>query len=160
MIILGVDPGVADTGYGIIKFVGNQWDCLTFGTIKTSAQLALPQRLEIIYQQINQLIKQFKPQLAALEQLFFCKNTKTALMVGQARGAIIIALQKNRLPLHEFTPLQIKQAVAAYGRASKIQVQKMVQLILGLKKLPQPDDAADALAAAICAAHSLKINSF
>jgi len=153
-IILGLDPGIADIGYGIIKESDGKLSCLGYGTIKTSAKESLPVRLEVSYQELDKIIKKFKPQFAAVEQLFFNKNVRTALIVGQARGVSLLALTKNKLPIFEFTPSQVKQAVSAYGQASKSQVQKMVKLILQLDKLPQPDDAADALAAAICALNS------
>jgi len=156
--ILGIDPGIADTGYGIIKRdKSNNFHCLGYGSIKTNAKTELADRLEIINQEMTKVVKEFKPKLVAVEQLFFCKNVKTALIVGQARGVVMLTAKQNKVPLVEFTPLQVKQAVAAYGRASKMQVQKMVKLLLDLKVLPKPDDAADALAIAICAASSIKI---
>jgi crossover junction endodeoxyribonuclease RuvC len=157
-IILGIDPGIADTGYGIIeKDKSGNLSCLGYGSIKTKAKTELANRLEIINKELTKVIKEFKPKLIAVEQLFFCKNVKTALIVGQARGVVMLTARQNRISLVEFTPLQVKQAVAAYGRASKMQVQKMVKLLLNLKELPKPDDAADALAIAICAAHSNKV---
>jgi len=150
-IILGVDPGIADTGYGLIAEDRGQITCLAYGSIKTSAKLALIDRLEILHQELDRIIKKYRPEAAALEELFFNKNVRTALIVGQARGVILLTLKQHRLPLMNFTPPQVKQAVAAYGQATKKQVQKMVKLILKLKELPQPDDAADALAIAICA---------
>ncbi len=154
-IILGIDPGIADTGYGVIK--KNRSDnlvCITYGSIKTLAGLAMPNRLSIINEELTKIIKKYKPKLIAVEQLFFCKNVKTALMVGQARGVILLTGEQNKIPMVEFTPLQVKQAVAAYGQAGKMQVQKMVKILLNLDKLPRPDDAADALAVAICAANN------
>jgi crossover junction endodeoxyribonuclease RuvC len=153
-IILGIDPGIADTGYGVIKTEGNKLVCLNYGSIKTSSKLELPDRLEILSEELNELIKKHKPDLVSVEELFFCKNVKTALIVGQARGVIVLTAKQNKLPLREFTPLQVKQAVSTYGKAEKLQVQKMVKLILNLKELPKPDDAADALAIAICASNS------
>lgn len=152
--ILGIDPGIADTGYGIIqkdKF-GNL-TCLDYGSIKTHAKTDLADRLKIINQTLDQIIKKYNPRLVVVEQLFFCKNVKTALLVGHARGVVLLTAKQNKIPIIEFTPLQIKQAVSSYGKASKTQVQKMVKLLLNLKELPQPDDAADALAAAICGAN-------
>ncbi len=156
-VILGIDPGIADTGYGLIKKdkTGNL-SCLDYGSIKTQANLALAERLKIINRELTKIIKKYRPDLMAVEQLFFCRNVKTALVVGQARGVVLLTACQNRLTLAEFTPLQVKQAVAAYGQASKIQVQKMVKLLLNLNKLPKPDDAADALAIAICAAHTAR----
>ncbi|RLC38867.1 crossover junction endodeoxyribonuclease RuvC [Candidatus Falkowbacteria bacterium] len=156
-IILGIDPGIADTGYGVIKKdKQGKLTCLDYGSIKTKAKLSLPDRLEIISQEINKLIKKYNPRLAGVEQIFFCKNVKTALVVGHARGVVLLTIKQNNLEAIEFTPLQIKQAVSTYGRASKMQVQKMVKLLLNLKEIPKPDDAADALAAAICTANSGK----
>ncbi|MGI6373932.1 MAG: crossover junction endodeoxyribonuclease RuvC [Patescibacteria group bacterium] len=150
-IILGIDPGTADTGYGVIKVKGSQLTCLTYGTIKTSATQSLAERLFSLDQELNKIIKQYQPSYVAVEQLFFNKNTKTALAVGQARGVILLAIAKNKLPYFEYTPPQVKLAVTSHGQANKLQVQKMVKLILGLKEIPQPDDAADALAIAITA---------
>jgi len=153
-IILGIDPGIADTGYGLIQEDKGKLSCLAYGSIKTSSKLDLISRLEILHLELRKIIKQYRPGLAAVEQLFFNKNVRTALIVGQARGVALLTLKQNKLAIIEFTPSQVKQAVSAYGGASKLQVQKMVKLILGLKEIPQPDDAADALAIAICALNS------
>ncbi len=153
--ILGIDPGLADTGYGIITSQSGKLICLDYGSIKTKANSELIDRLEIINAELNKLIKKYRPDCLAVEQIFFCKNVKTALLVGQARGVILFTAKQNKLPAVEFTPLQIKQAVSGYGQAGKEQVQKMVKLLLNLKELPTPDDAADALAVAICAANSI-----
>ena len=154
-IILGIDPGIADTGFGIVRKEKNSLVCLDYGTIKTSAKANLSDRLEILSYELEKIIKQYQPETIAVEQLFFCKNVKTALTVGHARGVVLLTAKQCRVDLVEFTPLQIKQAVSAYGKASKMQVQKMVKLLLNMKELPKPDDAADALAAAICAANSI-----
>lgn len=151
-IILGIDPGLADTGYGLIELKGSTIKFLSCGVIKTEAKLALADRLLILYQDLINLINQHQPDLAVVEELFFNKNIKTALMVSQARGVSLLAFKQKNIPLISLTPLQVKQAVCAYGRAPKEQVQKMVQKILKLKSIPQPDDAADALAIAIGAA--------
>jgi len=153
-IILGVDPGIADTGFGLISLQNHKLTPLAYGSIKTSAKLALPDRLEIINLKLAKLIKKFRPDLMAIEELFFGNNAKTALTVGQARGVIVLTAKQNKIPAVEFTPYQVKQAVSAYGHAGKSQVQRMVKIILNLKELPRPDDAADALAIAICAANS------
>ncbi|MFH1233473.1 MAG: crossover junction endodeoxyribonuclease RuvC [Patescibacteria group bacterium] len=153
-IIFGIDPGIADTGFGVIANRNNGLTCLAYGVIKTSAKLDLADRLEIINLELTKLIKKYKPNLIAIEELFFCKNVKTALVVGHARGVIMLTAKQNKIPTVEFTPLQVKQAVSTYGHASKEQVQKMVKLLLNLKELPKPDDAADALAIAICASNS------
>ena len=153
--ILGIDPGLADTGYGVIeKNNKGKLICQEFGVIKTKSKKGMGERLETINKNLRKIIKKHKPQLIAVEQLFFCKNVKTALLVGQARGVILLTARQNKIPTAEFTPLQVKQAVSSYGQAGKLQVQKMVKILLGLKELPKPDDAADALAIAICAANS------
>ena len=150
-IILGIDPGIADTGYGVIKEDGSKLSCLAYGSIKTSPRDELSDRLVELYKQLDKLIKKYQPDAAAIEELFFNKNVRTALIVGQARGVALLALKQNKLRIMNFTPPQVKQAVSAYGHASKLQVQKMVKLILNLQELPRPDDAADALAIAVCA---------
>ncbi len=153
--ILGIDPGVADTGFGIIvRDKQGNLRCKTYGSIKTKAKTEMTERLNIINKELNKIIKKNKPDLIAVEQLFFCNNVKTALIVGQARGVVLLTAKQNNVPIVEFTPLQVKQAVSSYGKASKLQVQKMVKLLLKLDNLPKPDDAADALATAICAANS------
>lgn len=155
MVILGLDPGIATTGYGIIKKDSAALNYIAFGCIKTPAGLDTPIRLLDIDKNLRAIIKKYKPSYAAIEQLFFAKNAKTALLVAHARGAILTVLAASGVSVAEYTPLQIKQALTGYGRADKIQMQKMVQLILKLSKIPEPDDAADALAVAICCAHSL-----
>ncbi len=149
-IIIGFDPGLADTGYGIIESQGNKLICLDYGSIKTPAKTPLPERLLTIHTEILKLLKKYKPQLVSVEQLFFSRNVSTALIVGQARGIILLAAEQQSIPLVEFTPNQVKQAVSSYGAAGKAQVQRMVKMILNLKEIPKPDDAADALAIAIC----------
>jgi len=150
-IILGIDPGIADTGFGVISEEGGKLKCLAYGSIKTLASDGLSERLVVLNKKLEEVIKKYKPDQAAIEQLFFCNNAKTALVVGQARGVALLTLKQNSLSISEFTPLQVKQAVSAYGKADKQQVQRMVKIILNLKELPKPDDAADALAIAICA---------
>lgn len=151
-IIIGFDPGVADTGYGVIKDEGGTLTCLDYGSIKTPAKTPLPERLETIYAAVTSLLKKHKPALISIEQLFFSKNVTTAMAVGQARGVVLLAAAQAKRPLVEFTPNQVKQSVASYGAADKQQVQRMVKMILKLKNIPKPDDAADALAIAICGA--------
>ncbi len=151
-IIIGFDPGLADTGFGVIEDTGNgSLACLEYGSIKTPAKTELGSRLEIIYAEATRLLKTYKPSLVGIEQLFFSRNVSTALTVGQARGVVMLAAAQAKVPVVEFTPNQVKQAVSAYGSAGKAQVQKMVKLILNLKEIPKPDDAADALAIAISA---------
>ena len=154
-IILGIDPGIADTGFGVISNKNNELVCLDYGSIKTSSKLNLPDRLEIIYLELEKLIKKYQPDLISIEELFFCNNAKTALIVGQARGVVVLTAKLNKIKSVEFTPYEVKQAVSTYGHAKKDQVQRMVKLILNLKELPKPDDAADALAIAICAINSI-----
>ena len=149
-IILGIDPGIADTGYGIIEAVGNKITPITYGSIKTSKNLSLPERLVILEKELTQIIQKYKPVKAGVEELFFCNNAKTAFAVGQARGVVLLTLVKNNLPISEFTPLQVKQGITGYGKADKHQIQHMVKTILNLDEIPKPDDAADALAVAIC----------
>ncbi|MFA6422488.1 MAG: crossover junction endodeoxyribonuclease RuvC [Candidatus Buchananbacteria bacterium] len=151
-IILGIDPGIADTGFGIIEQYGTNLKSLGYGSIKTSKLLSLPERILILEKELSKIIKEYKPDLISVEQLFFCNNSKTALVVGQARGIVLLKAAQNNIPLKEFTPLQVKQAVCGYGQAEKSQIQKIVKIILKLDELPKPDDAADALAIAICSA--------
>ena len=156
MIILGIDPGTAATGFGLIEKNKSNLKLLKYGCIKTSVKLSTAERLNVIHKELNSLIKKSKPDIVAVEDIFFFKNLKTAIKVSQARGVILLTIAKSKIPIAEYTPLQIKQAVACYGRAEKIQVQKMVKVLLNLKEIPKPDDAADALAVAICCGHSIK----
>ncbi len=152
--ILGIDPGIADTGYGIISVnEKSQLLCLEYGTIKTDPKKKLADRIEKLFNDLNIVIQKYQPDIIAVEELFFNKNVKTALIVGQARGVVLLAAKTSKAKLVEFTPLQVKQAVSTYGRADKLQIQKMVKLILNLEEIPKPDDAADALAVAICASN-------
>ena len=154
IIILGIDPGLADTGYGVIEKTKSQITSIDFGCINTKAGVPDEQRLVEIHKSINQLIKKYKPDIIAVEKLFFGKNVKTAMSVSKARGVIILAVGKNKSELVEHTPLQVKQALTGYGQASKDQVKAMVKIILNLDQAPKSDDAADALAIAICCANS------
>ncbi len=151
MIILGIDPGTAATGYGVIKIKGGIPHLIEYGCITTSKKNLPEERLWEIYQDITKLIKKYRPELLAVESLFFFKNLKTAISVAQARGVILVVAAKNKIRLVEFTPLQVKNSLTGYGKADKKQVQYMVKKLLGLKASPKPDDAADALAVAICA---------
>jgi len=159
MTILGIDPGLADTGYGVIKEKDSKVEVIAYGCIKTAAKLPHPERLGIINSELKKIIKKFKPELVAVEQLFFFKNVKSALQVGEARGVVLLTARQAKINLSEFTPLQVKQAVTGYGRAEKLQIQKMLQNIFSLDELPKPDDAADALAVAYCAAQSAKLKN-
>jgi len=129
---------------------------IAHGVINTPSDMALPQRLQCIYREMGELIQRYQPEASAVEQLFFSRNVRTALAVGHARGVILLALAQAGLPIFEYTPLEIKQALSGYGRASKSQVQELVRLLLELESIPQPDDAADALAVAICHCHSAR----
>lgn len=154
MIILGIDPGYALIGYGVISYESSCFKTLNFGAITTPSDLSFPQRLEIIYHDINQLLSTYKPDALSIEKLFFNTNTTTAIDVAQARGTIILAAQINRVPIYEYTPLQVKSSVTGFGRAEKFQVMEMTRSLLGLSKVPKPDDTADALALAICHANT------
>ncbi|OGF28928.1 crossover junction endodeoxyribonuclease RuvC [Candidatus Falkowbacteria bacterium RIFOXYC2_FULL_47_12] len=154
-IILGIDPGTAITGFGLIEVAGQTLRLIRYGCITTPAGMAHAQRLLCIHTELKKIIVAQKPDAVAVEKLFFYNNAKTASAVGEARGVVSLTVAQAKLPLYEFTPLQVKQAVSAYGKASKLQVQKMVAMILKLKEIPKPDDAADALAVAICCANSL-----
>ncbi|MGM0419902.1 MAG: crossover junction endodeoxyribonuclease RuvC [Bacillota bacterium] len=150
MKILGIDPGLATMGYGLVLKEANKFELLNYDTIITSADLSDVERLEILYDELQVIISRFKPDCLAVEELFFNKNVKTAIRVGQARGVILLAGAKAGLEVSEYTPLQVKQAVVGYGRATKYQVQHMVKALLNLQEIPEPDDAADALAVSIC----------
>ena len=153
MRILGIDPGLATIGYALVDKETNHFDVLEYGVIKTSPDKDNIERLEIIHKNIQELIEEFEPEQMAVEELFFNKNAKTAILVGQARGVILLAGSQAGIKVAEYTPLQIKQAVVGYGRADKMQVQQMVKSLLNLSELPKPDDAADALAVSICHGH-------
>ena len=157
MIILGIDPGFAIVGVGIIEYKGNKFRVIDYFAITTKAHTPIEQRLKIIYDGINETINKYKPDFMAVEELFFNNNAKTAIAVGQARGVILLSAVNLGVPFFEYTPLQVKQAVAGYGRADKNQVQQMVKAILNLPSVPKPDDVADALAIAVCHAHSYRM---
>jgi crossover junction endodeoxyribonuclease RuvC len=157
--VLGIDPGTAITGYGIIEGEGDSLVLVTYGAITTPANQPLPQRLQQIYRQLQALIAEWHPESAAVEELFFSKNARTALVVGHARGVALLAITDAGLLIQEYKPAEVKQAVAGYGGAPKDQVQGMVQLLLGMEDIPRPDDAADALAVAICHFHSARWQS-
>lgn len=156
MRILGIDPGYAICGYGVLDYDENSagFQVVDYGTFQSREGTAFAERILIIYEGIRQIIKLYQPQVMAIEELFFSRNTTTAIATGQARGVLILAAAQTRLPVYEYKPVQVKKAVTGYGRADKKQVQLMVQTILKLDKLPEPDDAADALALAICQAYT------
>lgn len=153
MRILGIDPGTGITGWGIIDkdpMTNNGYKVIDYGVIRTSTGLDMPMRLKDLHDELDGIIKRYKPDEVGVEDLFFFKNQKTVIKVGQARGVIILTAVNNNLPVFDYTPLQVKQSITGYGRAEKKQVQRMVKMVLGLKTIPKPDDAADALAVAIC----------
>lgn len=154
MIVLGIDPGYAIVGYGLVEKRGNSVKPLQFGVIRTAADLPIEVRLLEIYDDLKKLINAFSPDMIAIEKLYFNTNEKTAINVSQARGVIVLACAKAEIPIFEYTPLQVKMSVVGYGRAEKKQVQEMTRSILGLASIPKPDDAADALAIAVCHAHT------
>lgn len=158
MIILGVDPGTASTGYGVIN-VENSPRLIDYGCLKTSSKKDMVQRLRSIYLQIKNIVEKFCPQEIAVEDVFFNRNVKSALSVGQARGVILLAASCQGAKVFNYAPLQVKQAITGYGRASKEQVQHMVKKTLSLSHLPAPDDASDAIAIALCHFYSRKLNS-
>ena len=153
MIILGIDPGLATVGYGVIEYNEGKFRMLDTGAIETPAGIDVELRLGMIYDDLCELTDMYHPQALSVEELFFNTNQKTAIGVAEARGVILLAAVKKGVEIFEYTPLQVKQSVVGYGRAEKQQVQEMVRIILNLPKVPRPDDAADALALAICHAH-------
>lgn len=150
MRIMGIDPGLAIVGFGVVDTFNRQVKAVDYGTIQTESKLQYTDRLLCISNSLEQLLDRYNPDVVAVEELFFNKNTKTAFAVSQARGVILLTVLKKGIPLYEYTPLQVKQGVVGYGRATKVQVQLMVKTLLGLKEIPKPDDAADGLAVAIC----------
>ena len=154
MRIIGIDPGYAIVGYGIIDYNANRFTVVDYGAVTTKAHTPFEQRLSDIHKGLTQLIETFKPDAMSIEKLFFNTNTTTAIDVAQARGVIVLSAAQAGLKIAQYTPLQVKQSVVGYGRAEKKQVQEMTRLMLGLKTVPKPDDTADALALAICHAHS------
>ncbi len=160
MLVIGLDPGTAITGYGIVRD-DEEGGLLAvdYGVIETPSKLPMPERLLKLYQGLSEIIDLHRPENSAVEKLFFQKNVKTAISVGQARGVALLALAEKQLPISEYAPMEVKQAVAGYGGADKKQVQLMVKALLNLETLPRPDDAADALAVAICHLHSAQMRS-
>lgn len=156
MIIMGIDPGVATVGYGVVEYSGGKFIRSDYGVILTPAKTLLEDRLEQIYDESRQLLEYYKVEVAAMEKLYFNTNITTGIAVAEARGVLMLATVKQRIPCYEYTPLQVKQAVTGYGRAEKQQVMAMVKMILNLDKIPRPDDAADGLALAVCQAHCMR----
>jgi len=158
MRVLGIDPGLALTGYGLVDGNG-ELQLLAQGVISTPSSKPLPERLRSLYTELKAILERFRPDAVAVEELFFSRNVRTAFAVGQARGVALLAIADAQIPLYEYTPLQVKQALTGYGRADKKQIQNMVRLLLGLESIPQPDDVADAIAVAICHIHSSRMAS-
>lgn len=154
MIILGIDPGYAIVGWGVIDYTANRFTVIDYGAVTTDAKTPFNRRLEMIYDDVGEIITRYRPSAMAIEKLFYNTNAKTVIDVAQARGVINLAAVKNRVEIFEYTPLQVKQSVVGYGRAEKKQVQEMTRVILKLPAIPKPDDTADALAMAICHAHA------
>lgn len=160
MLVIGIDPGTATTGYGLVREAADgSLSAVAYGIVQTPADEPMPQRLLTIYNELTDILQLHRPTAGAVEKLYFQTNVKTAISVGQGRGVALLALAQAGLPVSEFTPLEVKQAVAGYGKAGKRQVQEMVRALLGLQDLPRPDDAADALAVAICHIHSAGMRS-
>ena len=155
MVVLGIDPGYAILGYGVVETRGTALRAVDCGVIETPADMPFPERLERLYLGTRQLVETFRPEEVAFEELFFYRNVTTAIQVGSGRGVTLLAAQQSGLPLYEYTPMQIKLAVTGNGHADKKQVQHMVRALLSLKVTPKPDDAADALAVAICHANTM-----
>ena len=158
MRIIGIDPGIAIAGFGIVERRADRVKVVQYGSIETPPGESQAERLRMIHEAVRGLIDRYEPREMAVEKLFFNRNVTTAFSVGQARGVIMLAAVQKGLAIEEYTPLQVKQAVAGYGKADKRQVQEMVRLLLGLPDIPKPDDAADALAVAICHAHAGTLN--
>jgi crossover junction endodeoxyribonuclease RuvC len=159
MLVLGIDPGTATTGYGLIRGLDRGPALVAYGVIRTPAAMPMPQRLLVLFRELQQLIALHRPTSAAVEKLFFQKNVSTAMTVGQGRGVALLALAEAGVAVGEYSPRDIKQAVAGYGGADKQQMQRMVGAILSLDEIPRPDDAADALAVAICHLHSMRLRA-
>lgn len=157
MRVIGIDPGTAITGWGVVEGEGDDLVLIAHGAITTAAGTPLPQRLQTIYRDLSAIVQQWQPTTSAIEELFFSKNAKTALAVGHGRGAAMLALANADLPISEYKPLEVKQAITGHGGADKLQMQHMVKLLLKLDDIPRPDDAADALAVAICHLHSARL---
>lgn len=159
MRVLGIDPGTATTGYAIVEEIEGRLQLVVIGVITTPSKTPLPSRLQQIYGELAEIVTTHQPDASAVEELFFSRNARTAMSVGHARGVTLLALADADLPITEYTPMQIKQAVTGYGNAGKHQVQEMVRMLLNLDAVPRPDDAADAAAVAICYLHRIKLDS-
>lgn len=154
MLVLGIDPGYAIVGYGVVKYENNRFMPVAYGAVTTKAGVEFSSRLNTIYEDVYAVIERYRPEVLSIEKLYFNTNTTTAIDVAQARGVILLAARKHNIPIYEYTPLQVKQSVTGYGKAEKAQVMELTRRLLGLEKTPKPDDTADALAVAICHCHS------
>jgi crossover junction endodeoxyribonuclease RuvC len=150
MIVIGIDPGTATTGFGVVKKDRDSFSCLGYGVIKTDKENSPASRLYTLNKELSQIIKKYSPNFLAVESIYFFKNIKTVLPVSQAKGVIMLTSEKANIPIYEFTPLEVKMTITGYGRADKKQIQEMVKISLNLDRIPRPDDAADALGVAIC----------
>jgi crossover junction endodeoxyribonuclease RuvC len=159
VFVVGIDPGVATTGYGVVRDTRDGIVLVDYGVITTPPDMTLARRLLVLHQELEKIIRLHRPESSAVEKLFFQKNVTTAIAVGQARGVALLTLAENQIEVSEYTPLEVKQAIAGYGSADKKQVQYMVKAILKMEKIPSPDDAADALAIAICHLHSIRFRN-
>ncbi|MHB0857265.1 MAG: crossover junction endodeoxyribonuclease RuvC [Anaerolineae bacterium] len=157
MLVLGLDPGLATLGYGLVRGDGQELEAVAYGVVRTPAGMSIAKRLILLYDALSEIIETYRPDEAAVEELFFGANTRTAIMVGEARGVVLLTLAQAGLPIAEYTPMQVKQATTGYGQAVKQQVQEMVRILLCLDAIPRPDDAADALAVSICHHHSARL---
>ena len=161
MLVIGIDPGTATTGYGLVQEQADgSLQVVDYGAILTPADLPMPERLLELYRRLTELLLLHRPDSGAVEKLFFQRNVRTALSVGQGRGVVLLSLAQAGLPVAEYTPMEVKQAIVGYGGADKNQVQQMVRALLDLPKIPEPDDAADALAVAICHVHSYRFTNW
>jgi crossover junction endodeoxyribonuclease RuvC len=160
MLVIGIDPGTAKLGYGLVReHADGSLSAVTFGVIETPAELPMNNRLMKLYTGLSKVIALHRPDCSAVEELFFARNSRTAITVGEARGVVLLLLSDMAMDVHEYTPMEVKQAVTGYGGADKNQVQEMVRALLQLDSIPKPDDAADALAVAICHIHSYRLQS-
>jgi len=160
MRVIGIDPGTAIVGYGIIDYIGNKYEVVDYGCIYTSKDLPMPKRLLKISEDLEELLDKYKPDHMAVEELFYFKNNKTVISVGQARGVILLEGVRKGIELADYTPLQVKMGITGYGKSEKKQVQLMVQKVLKMREIPKPDDAADALAIAVTHINSLNSSSY
>lgn len=160
MLVIGIDPGTAITGYGLVREqLDGSLEMVAYGAVLTPAKMPMPERLVKLHRELAQIVLLHRPESGAVEKLFFSRNVRTAISVGQGRGVALLSLAEAGLPVAEYTPMEIKQAIAGYGGADKNQVQQMVKALLDLDEIPKPDDAADALAVAICHLHSARMKS-